>query len=153
MAGFFSTPNIPTILELLPIDKQVKFKSEISSVINKYFFQEIELKIKDGLQYERMDTLDPMKSLLAFHQATQLSNALLELVEGAPLSRVEKSKLSEVYARYASVMRKFKPEEIDTRKEMVQKALSLNPENETALRIKSDISFYDADNVRRTSQP
>lgn len=139
----------------IPVDRKSAFlellnslsfegQKEVAQTCYKQSFAEIQKHIQKGNELiATRANRDPLKSLEEFKESAKLADKVLESMATESLSEQYKLTLAQAYASYADILKKVSPLEIDMRKEMVKKALELDPMNEAAGRLDFDMNFYD----------
>ncbi|CAM4394946.1 MAG: hypothetical protein LEGION0398_MBIBDBAK_01176 [Legionellaceae bacterium] len=140
--------HLSNILSLVSIEKQ----HLITQTVFKQSIEEVKQDIVKGQEFlNNKQNRNPISSIESFNKASQLTNNIIETYGINSLHLEDKIILSEAYSGYANVLYKFKTKEVETIKEMIQKSLELNPNNEKAKSIDFDLRLYDVvPNLSRT---
>lgn len=107
-------------------------------------FDEIQQCIqKENELITNCEKINPLDSLRAFEKSVNIANIILENYPMESFDSQNKKLLAQAYAGYADVLKKWEPEKIDIRKDLVNKSLELDPKNEMAKELNFDMRFYD----------
>lgn len=119
-----------------------EFMHNILQTCCKSSIREIKQYTQQGTEFiTNRNKRNPLASLQLFEKSVEIATTLL----AAPKIEITDDNtkiLATAYAGYADVLQKFKIEEIDTIKIMVEKALKLDPNNKLANEINLDMRFY-----------
>lgn len=132
------------LLNSLSSDTRNKISNRFIETCYQSSFEEIQKYLQNGKELITNYTkLNPLGSLEAFEKSVNIANIIIENYPMEYFDSHNKKLLAQAYAGYADLLKKWEPEKIDIRKELVNKALELDPENEIANELSFDMRFYD----------
>lgn len=139
-AQLINSNNLVRLFKNFSVEDQEKIKNDFYKIS----LQDVSEMIENGnLLITDKAKRDPLATINVFKRAAIIADNFLETYALESLTSESKLILSQAYSGYAQVLYKFKMKEVDNIKEMVAKALKLDPENQMAKELSFDMNFYD----------
>jgi hypothetical protein len=130
-----ATKQILATIPTLPAERQERIAIFTVNTI----LENIRELMKSGLALQKSQPPKYVQAAKKFQMASQFADSILSISETIN-SKSEKCELSEVYAQFASALKKHAPH-LASKEEMLEKSLRLNPDNLIANELKVDMGF------------